>query len=98
MPAGQLAQLVKALGSISKGPGFDLAPTHITCLLSPQSAIKNVFKSLFIFDFKCLAAMPILHKVAGAMSYKPVTPWLIVLSINHILGRVPTIKVLKAYL
>ena len=39
--SGQLAQLVKALGSLPKGPGFepDLALTHITCLLSPPLAI-----------------------------------------------------------
>ena len=39
--SGQLAQLVKALASLTKGPGFepDLAPTHITRLLFPQLAI-----------------------------------------------------------
>ena len=38
---GQLAQLVKALALLPKGPGFEpnLALTHITCLLSPQLAI-----------------------------------------------------------
>ena len=46
---GQLAQLVKALGSVSKGPGFEpgLAPTHITCLLSPLLAIWNEAKYFF---------------------------------------------------
>ncbi len=36
----QVAQLVKGLGSVSKGPGFnpDLAPTHIRCLHSPPLA------------------------------------------------------------
>ena len=39
--SGQLAQLVKALAFVPKGPGFepDLAPTRITRLLSPPLAI-----------------------------------------------------------
>ena len=38
--AGQLAQLVKALGALPKGPGFepDLAPTHIASLQAPQGS------------------------------------------------------------
>ena len=50
--SGQLAQLIKALGSLPKGPWFepDLAPTHITCLLSPPLAIWNEAISLsFLF-------------------------------------------------
>ena len=41
IPGGQLAQLVKALGLLLKGHGFepDLAPTYMTCLLSPPLAI-----------------------------------------------------------
>jgi hypothetical protein len=50
----------------------------------------------FLYDFKCPAAMTILQKEAGArMFYEPDKPWLIVLPINHILGRVP---LMKAYL
>ncbi len=50
----------------------------------------------FLYDFKCPAAMTILQKEAGArMFHEPVKPWLIVLPINHILGRVP---LTKAYL
>ena len=49
-----------------------------------------------LYDFKCPAAMKILQKEAGArMFYEPDTPWLIVLPVNHILGRVP---LMKAYL
>ena len=47
----------------------------------------------FLYDFKCPAAMTILQKEAGArMFYEPDKPWLIVLPINHILGRVPLMK------
>ena len=50
----------------------------------------------FLYDFKCPRAMTILPKEAGArMFYEPDEPWLIVLPINHILGRVP---LMKAYL
>jgi hypothetical protein len=50
----------------------------------------------FLYDFKCPAAMTILQTAAGArMFYEPYTPWLIVLPINHILGRVP---LMRAYL
>jgi hypothetical protein len=40
--SGQLAQLVNALGQLPKSPGYehDLAPTHITCFLSPPLAIR----------------------------------------------------------
>jgi hypothetical protein len=48
----------------------------------------------FLYDFKCPAAMTILQREAGArMFYEPDRPWLIVLPINHILGRVPLMKV-----
>jgi hypothetical protein len=47
----------------------------------------------FFYDFKCPVAMRILQKKAGAqIFYEPDTPWLIVLPINHILGRVPLMK------
>ena len=50
----------------------------------------------FLYDFKCPDAQTILQKEGGArMFYVPDTPWLIVLPINHILGRVP---LMKAYL
>jgi hypothetical protein len=47
----------------------------------------------FLYDFKCPDAMTILPRKAGArMFYEPDQPWLIVLPINHIVGRVPLIK------
>jgi hypothetical protein len=49
-----------------------------------------------LYYFKCLTALSILQKeVRALMFYEPDTPWLIVLSINHILGRV---ALMKAYL
>ena len=50
----------------------------------------------FLYDFKCPDAMTILTRKAGArMFYEPDQPWLIVLPINHIVGRV---QLMKAYL
>ena len=50
----------------------------------------------FLYDFKCPDAMTILQREAEArMIYEPGQPWLIVLPINHIVGRVP---LMKAYL
>ena len=50
----------------------------------------------FLYDFKCPSLMTILQTEAGArMFYEPDKPWLSVLPINHILGRVP---LMKAYL
>jgi hypothetical protein len=47
----------------------------------------------FLYDFKCPDAQNILQKEGGArMFFVPDTPWLIVLPINHILGRVPRMK------
>ena len=49
-----------------------------------------------LYDFKCPEAQTILQTKGGArMFYKPDKEWLIVLPINHILGRVP---LMKAYL
>ena len=49
-----------------------------------------------LYDFKCPEAQTILQRNGGArMFYKPDKEWLIVLPINHILGRVP---LMKAYL
>jgi hypothetical protein len=49
-----------------------------------------------LYDFKCPDAQTILKTKGGAsMFYKPDKEWLIVLPINHILGRVP---LMKAYL
>ena len=49
-----------------------------------------------LYDFKCPEAQTILQTEGGArMFYKPDKEWLIVLPINHILGRVP---LMKAYL
>ena len=49
-----------------------------------------------LYDFKCPEAQTILQREGGAsMFYKPDKDWLIVLPINHILGRVP---LMKAYL
>ena len=46
-----------------------------------------------LYDFKCPDAQTILQREGGArMFYVPDTPWLIVLPINHILGRVPLMK------
>ena len=50
----------------------------------------------FLYDFNCPSALTILQREAGArLFYEPDTPWLIVLPINHIIGRVP---LMKAYL
>jgi hypothetical protein len=47
----------------------------------------------FMYDFKCQAAMTILQKEAGSrMFYETYTLWLIILPINHILGRLPLMK------
>ena len=47
----------------------------------------------FLYNFKCPEAQTILQREGGArMFYAPDTPWLIVLPINHILGRVPLMK------
>ena len=49
-----------------------------------------------LYNFNCPAAQTILQADGGArMFYVPDTKWLIVLPINHILGRVP---LMKAYL
>ncbi len=66
--------------AVRRGRMFDVDLALLSCL----------------YDFKCPAAMKILQKEAGAqMFYEPATPWLIVLPVNHILGRVP---LMKAYL
>ena len=46
---GQLARLVKALGLLPEGPGFepDLAPTHIKCLLSPPWQFEMKLSSFY---------------------------------------------------
>ena len=49
----------------------------------------------FLYDFKCLGAVTILQRKGARMFYGPDQPWLIVLPINHIVGRVP---LMKAYL
>jgi hypothetical protein len=50
----------------------------------------------FLYNFKCPAAQTILQREGGArMFYAPDKPWLCVLPVNHILGRVP---LMKAYL
>ena len=48
----------------------------------------------FLYDFKLPAAMGPLQRTAGArMFYVPSKPWTMVLSVNHILGKVPLMRV-----
>jgi hypothetical protein len=71
-----------------------------TSFKSPGGRVFDLDLALFsfLYDFKCPAAMTILQREAGArMFYEPdkACQWLMVLPINHILGRVP---LMKAYL
>ena len=69
-----------------------------TSFKSPGGRVFDLDLALcsFLYDFKCPAAMTILQREAGArMFYEPDKAWLMVLPINHILGRVP---LMKAYL
>jgi len=48
----------------------------------------------FLYDFKCPSAIGPMQRTAGArLLYVPTKPWTMVLPVNHILGKVPLMKV-----
>jgi len=68
-----------------------------TCTFRDRNGVEaryNLAFISFLYDFKLPSAMGPLQRTAGArMFYVPSKSWTIVLPVNHILGKVPLMKV-----